>query len=134
MFTEKAPVWSASFLLTEQEFLDYNLLMTRLQRKKRRTQSFWVGLTEVIVSGAYLLFSLFMRESRVPLLMVFAALLLILGLGNLFFTPFLIKRQLQRTVRETYEKSEYLNNPITLSFYEEGFLESSKEGSGEVYA
>ncbi len=124
---------SVTFRISQEDFLHYNAYVSKNINKARAKKNTIMGIVEAVVAVLYMVAILVFSPDDINwLLVALAVVLLGLGVFNILFYPVLFPKKLQKAADKAYQKSRYMQNPITLNFYENGFEERSAEIDGDV--
>jgi len=127
------PLGSVTFQIRPEDFVNYNFYVSKSINKKRARKNMLMGAAEAAVAVVYTVATLVMKPEKINWLFIaLAAMLLVMGVFNMLFFPFIFPKKLQKAANKVYAKSQYLQNPITLNFYEQGFEERACSVEGDV--
>ncbi len=116
-----------TFRVSLEEYMDFNLSRAEALLGKKKKAFRLTGLLCLAVSLSSLV--LLLAGQHKNLFLLFAALfVLAFGAYQIFYFPLLFPWMMKRSVREAYGQSSYLQNDVTLAFYEDCFTEASAEG------
>ncbi len=121
------PSFIYRYRLTLEDFSEYNMAVSgdniEADKKKKRM---W-GLIELAGAAAFAVMTYinwadsYARQTYI----VATVLLLILGFYTITFYKLFFERKLEKSSRDYYDNSVYLQNYITQAFYEDGMLEKA---------
>ena len=114
---EEKPVFDFKYTLSEQEYIDFNLMLfeRNMAKSKRKMRIF--GILEIIIAA--LMFSLFFNlESTSLLIKIMTVVLFLFGIFSLAYYSYIFPSQLKKSVRKTYQESENLKGEFHIRLYE----------------
>ena len=125
----ETPRFTFTYQIGKEMFFDYNEKQLRANALKGHKRMRMMGVIELTVF-VFLVGSLANQamQGNPPPLLYWALLLVVLGSGlfSIFYYPKFYPRKLRKASDSLYDQSSYLQNPITLHFYEDCMTEDSR--------
>ena len=128
---EEKPVFDFKYTLSEQEYIDFNLMLfeRNMAKSKRKMRIF--GILEIIIAA--LMFSLFFNlESTSLLIKIMTVVLFLFGIFSLAYYSYIFPSQLKKSVRKTYQESENLKGEFHIRLYETFVRDTYEEKETDV--
>lgn len=108
------------------------MMLGQRMKKKQMPTAVVTGVLLLAAGLAFLIYlNLYLHRPGI-LTNSLSVLLLLLGLYNLCYCPFLFDRAVARRARKIYESSPYLGQQVTLRFFSEYIEETSAENVSRI--
>lgn len=123
---EAEPVFDFRYTLSEQEYIDFNLMLFERNMAKSRRKTRILGILEVVISA--LMFVLFFNQEGTSLLVkIMTFVLFFFGVFSITYYSYLFPKQLKKSVSKTYRESENLKGEFHIRLYDT-FVRDTYEG------
>ncbi len=123
---EEEPAFDFRYTLSEQEYIDFNLMLFERNMAKSRRKTRIFGILEIVIAA--LMFSLFFNlESTSLLIKIMTVVLFLFGVFSLAYYAYIFPAQLKKSVSKTYRESENLKGEFHIRLYE-SFVRDTYEG------
>jgi len=131
---EKArhPLLTLTFEVSLPVYTECVLMLGRRLKVKNMPHFLVTGAFMTVGAAAALVYLNFHLGGGDGRLNALAGALLLLGVCNLLYYPVFFEKLLVRRAQKNYDKSPYLNKPVTLDFYPEYFEETTGEETNRV--
>lgn len=123
---EADPVFDFRYTLSEQEYIDFNLMLFERNMAKSRRKTRIFGILEVVISA--LMFALFFNQDGTSLMIkIMTFVLFFFGVFSLAYYSYLFPKQLKKSVGKTYRESESLKGEFHIRLFD-SFVRDTYEG------
>ncbi len=128
---EQEPVFDFRYTLSEQEYIDFNLMLFERNMAKSRRKTRIFGILEIVIAA--LMFSLFFNlESTSLLIKIMTVVLFLFGVFSLTYYAYVFPAQLKKSVGKTYRESESLKGEFHIRLYEEFVRDTYQDKETDV--
>lgn len=128
----KSPLLTLKFEVSLPVYTECVLMLGRRLKTKNMPSFLVMGAFMSVGAVAALIYLNFHLNGGDGRLNALAGALLLLGIGNLVYYPVYFERLLAYRAQKNYDGSPYLNQPVTLRFYQEYFDEETGEETNRV--
>lgn len=127
-----APLLRLKFAITPEVYEACSVMLGERAKARAMPRSIAIGCVFVAGAAGFLAYLyLYLRQPE-GLLVFLSFLLLLLGVYNLLYYPFLFSPLLLRSSRAAYRRSTYLAGQTALSFFDDYIEESSPRGTNRI--
>lgn len=91
-----------------------------------------LGYAQMLISAMYLFAIIATKQSTNTFLIMLAVVIMFLGIYCVMYYPYFFKKKLNTVIEKTFAESEYLNNDITLRFFDEFCEETNYSDTREM--
>lgn len=124
--SNNTPLFTTVYRIPRETYQRFNLALTMKSYEKNVKKTTRQGLVELAVAVAVTLWVL-SQPQKPQIVILLCVALMGLGLYSLTFYRHIFPRALFRTAGEKYDKSNYLQNDITLQWFADGMQEQVLE-------
>lgn len=128
---ELEPVFDFRYTLSEQEYIDFNLMLFERNMAKSKQKMRIFGILEVVIAA--LMFSLFFNlDSTSMLIKIMTVVLFLFGIFSLTYYSYLFPAQLKKSVSKIYRESENLKGEFHIRLYDTFVRDTYEEKETDV--
>jgi len=126
------PRYRLTYAISPEDFTEASSFMGREASKKLSLRWVVMGSFFSIFGVSFLLYLLFSTVIQERKLYLLAAVLLLIGVYNILCYTLLYPRSLPIRALRVWRKSDYLQQPVTLTFYNDYIQEESANGDNRL--
>ena len=123
--TEKEVILELSYQISQQEFEQFTICSMTKQFAQKIKRNNFISILKLIGAAVLVAYVSWMRP-QMTVIYWLTALLVGLAIYSFFYYRKIFPWLLRRSAREGYRSSTYMQNPVTLRFFDNGFDEISQ--------